>query len=93
MCGEVSKKRAKEIGDGHSVYKEKIDAKRMLFKKKPIDYTEMKMSVHCDELSNKDYAALVESLIDEEDDVESEFSMYKCQMIKDGTYYAKPPAY
>ena len=82
VCGEVSKKRAKEIGDGHSVYKDKIDAKRMLFKKKPIDYTEMKMSVHCDELSNKDYAALVESLIDEEDDVEAEFSMYKCQMIQ-----------
>ena len=55
VCGEVSKKRAKEIGDGHSVYKDKIDAKRMLFKKKPIDYTEMKKSVHCDELSNKDY--------------------------------------
>ena len=40
-------------------------------------------------LSNEDYNALVESLIDEEDDMESEFSMYKCAMIKDGTYYAK----
>ena len=50
------------------------------------------MSVHCDDLSNEDYAALVESLVDEEDDVEAEFSMYKCQMIKDGTYYAKPTA-
>ena len=40
-------------------------------------------------LSNKDYAALVQSLIDDEDDVEAEFSMYKCAMIKEGTYYAK----
>jgi hypothetical protein len=32
---------------------------------------------------------LVESLIDDEDDIEAEFSMYKCSMIKAGTYYAK----
>ena len=43
----------------------------------------------CDFLSNKEYTALVDSLLDEEDDVEAEFSMYKCQMIKDGTYYSK----
>ena len=35
-----------------------------------------------------EYAALVDSLLDDEDDVESEFSMLKCQMIEDGTYYA-----
>ena len=35
----------------------------------------------CDFLSNKDYTALVDSLLDDEDDVEAEFSMYKCQMI------------
>ena len=48
------------------------------------------MSVHCDELSDKDYAALVESLIDEEDHVEAEFWTMKPCMIANGTYYAKP---
>ena len=43
----------------------------------------------CDLLSNKEYTALVDSLLDEEDDVEPEFSMLKCQMIEDGTYYSK----
>ena len=36
----------------------------------------------------KEYAKLVESLLDDEDGVEAEFSMLKCQMIEDGTYYA-----
>ena len=31
---------------------------------------------------------LVESLLDDEDEFEFEFSMLKCQMIEDGTYYA-----
>ena len=39
------------------------------------------------------HAAMVESLVDEEDDVEAEFSMMKTQMIANGTYYAKAPAY
>ena len=34
-----------------------------------------------------EYAALVESMLGDEDDVETEFSMLKCQMIEDGTYY------
>jgi hypothetical protein len=38
-----------------------------------------------DELSDAAYSALVESFLDEEDDVESEFSMYKCAMIRAGT--------
>ena len=90
VCDEVSDTRAAMIAKGHAMYKEKIDKKRVAFNKKPIAYAGMKVSVHCDDLSNEDYAALVESLVDEEDDVEAEFSMYKCQMIKDGTYYAKP---
>ena len=90
VCDEVSDTRAAMIAKGHAMYKEKIDKKRVAFNKKPIAYAGMKVSVHCDDLSKEDYAALVESLVDEEDDVEAEFSMYKCQMIKDGTYYAKP---
>ena len=89
VCGEVSESRAAQIAKNYT-YKEKVDKKRVLFSKKAIVYVGMKVSVHCDDLSNEDYAALVESLVDEEDDVEAEFSMYKCQMIKDGTYYAKP---
>ena len=41
-----------------------------------------------DGLSDEAYSALVDSLIDDEDDVEAEFSMLKCAMIEDGTYYA-----
>ena len=89
VCGEVSESRAAQIAKNYT-YKEKVDKKRVLFSKKAIVYVGMKVSVHCDDLSNEDYAALVESLVDEEDDVEAEFSMYKCQMIKDGTYFAKP---
>ena len=32
---------------------------------------------------------MVDSLLDEDDDIESEFSMLKCATIEDGTYYAK----
>ena len=81
--------RAALIAKGSNIYKENIDRKRELFKKKPIDYAEMKANLHpSDALSNEAYSALVESLIDEEDDVEAEFSMYKCAMIKAGTYYS-----
>ena len=77
VCDEMSETRAAQIAKGSYIYKEKVDKKRVLFKKKPIVYAEMKVSVHCDELSNEAYAALVESLVDEEDDVEAEFSMMK----------------
>ena len=42
-----------------------------------------------DDLSDADYSALVESVIDDEDDVEAEFSMLKCSMIEDETYHEK----
>ena len=32
----------------------------------------------------------VQSLIDDVDDVEAEFSMLKCSMIEDGTYFEEP---
>jgi hypothetical protein len=35
------------------------------------------------------HSALVELLLDGEDDVETKFSMLKCAMIEDGTYFAK----
>jgi hypothetical protein len=90
VCDVVSVTCAALIAKGSNIYKEKIDKKRELFKKEPIDYAGMKTSPHavsCDELSNEAYSALVESLIDEEDDMEAEFSMYKCAMIEAGTYY------
>ena len=42
-----------------------------------------------DELSEADFSALVESLLDDENGVESKFLMLKCSMIEDGTYYEK----
>ena len=73
------------------MYKNKVIAKRKVMGKTPIVFN-MKTITHAmpsDALSDEAYSALVESLIDEKDDVESEFSMYKCAMIKAGTYYAK----
>ena len=54
-----------------------------------LDYCEPAVSIHVAEhgLSDVDYSALVESLLDDEDDVEAEFSMLKCSMIEDGMYY------
>ena len=72
-------------------YKAKVDDYRKEKKQEALVYAPSS-NVHefpSELLSNEEYAALVESLIDEEDDVEAEFSMYKCAMIKDGTYYAK----
>ena len=73
-------------------YKKKVDEYRKEKKQDALIYeTEPQFTNYhaCDFLSNKEYTALVDSLLDEEDDVEPEFSMYKCQMIKDGTYYSK----
>ena len=69
VCDEVSEARAKAIGDGHSVYKDKVDKKRVLFNKKPIDYGGMKSNTHerklmwgdemfdlIDSLAKKDFA-------------------------------------
>ena len=44
-------------------------------------------------MSDADYSALVPSRVtdhDDEDDVEVEFSMLKCSMVKVGTYYENP---
>ena len=72
-------------------YKLKVDTYRMEKKQDALVYETAPFTNYhaCDFLSNKEYTALVDSLLDEEDDVEAEFSMYKCQMIKDGTYYSK----
>jgi hypothetical protein len=73
-------------------YKNKVDTYRKEKKQDALVYMDMAALTHynaTDFMSNSEYSALVESLIDDEDDVEAEFSMYKCQMIKDGTYYAK----
>ena len=74
-------------------YKLKVDTYRKEKKQETLNYEETaapSTNVHAsDLLSDEAYAALVDSLIDDEDDVESEFSPYKCAMIRDGTYYAK----
>ena len=72
------------------MYKDKVVAKQAARGKSPIIFKQ-KASAHAtpsDALSDEAYSALVESLIDDEDNIESEFSMLKCVMIEDGTYYA-----
>ena len=94
VYGKPTKARVARIGKNEK-YKMKVDDYRKEKKMDALEYVTAQPStnVHqgndCDLLSNKDYAALVESLIDDEDDVEAEFSMYKCAMIEAGTYYAK----
>ena len=46
VCDEVSEERAKEIDKGHAVYKEKVNAKRVLLNKKPINYAGLKTNTH-----------------------------------------------
>ena len=70
MCDEVSETCAKEIEDGHSVYKGKVNAMRKHFKKSAIEY-EMKANLYpSEDLTDEAYSALVESLLDDEDDIE-----------------------
>ena len=94
VYGKPTKARVARIGKNEK-YNMKVDDYRKEKKMDALEYVTAQPStnVHqgsdCDLLSNKDYAALVESLIDDEDDVEAEFSMYKCTMIEAGTYYAK----
>ena len=98
VLGKPTKARVARIGKNEK-YKMKVDDYRKEKKMDALEYVTAQPStnVHqgsdCDLLSNEDYAALVESLIDDEDDVEAEFSMYKCAMIEDGTYYAKAAEY
>jgi len=73
-------------------YKKKVDEYRKEKKQDALYYGGTAAMTHynaTDFMSNAEYSALVESLVDEEDDVEAEFSMYKTQMIKDGAYYSK----
>ena len=46
VCDEVSETCAAQIAKGHAVYKDKVDAKRVLFKKSPIVYSKMKANIH-----------------------------------------------
>ena len=72
-------------------YKTKVDEYRKEKKQEALVYAPvLSTNVHpSDALSDEAYSALVESLIDDEDDVEAEFSMLKCSMIEEETYYAK----
>ena len=59
-------------------------------KQEALIYVNMAAMTHynaTDFMSNMEDSAMVESLLDDEDDVESEFSAYKTRMIEDGTYY------
>ena len=90
VFGEPTWERVARIAKNEK-YKLKVDTYRMEKKQDALVYETAPFTNYhaCDFLSNKEYTALVDSLLDEEDDVEPEFSMYKCQMIKDGTYYSK----
>ena len=90
VFGEPTTARVARIAKNEK-YKLKVDTYRMEKKQDALVYETAPFTNYhaCDFLSNKEYTALVDSLLDEEDDVEAEFSMYKCQMIKDGTYYSK----
>ena len=70
-------------------YKKKVDEYRKEKKQDALYYGGTAAMTHynaTDFMSNAEYSALVESLVDEEDEVEVELSLYKTQMIKDGTY-------
>ena len=74
-------------------YKIKVDDYRKEKKQEALDYSVPSLSANLassDDLSDADYSALVESLIDDEDNVKAEVSMLKCSMIKAGTYYENP---
>ena len=83
VLGKPTKARVARIGKNEK-YKTKVDGYRKEKKQEALVYEETaapSTNIHqdndCDLLSNKEYAALVESLIDDEDDVEA------------GTYYSK----
>ena len=62
VCDEVSEEvRAKEIDEGHAIYKEKVNAKRVILNKKPINYGGMKTNVH-QTMSWDDMMDTIESL-------------------------------
>ena len=95
IFGKPTKKRVERIVKNEK-YKAKVDTYRKEKKQEALDYeTEPSSNVHefpSDLLSNEDYAAfgaLVESLLDDEGDVEAEFSMCKCAMMKNGTYFSE----
>ena len=73
-------------------YKTKVDEYRKKKKQEALVYAPvLSTNVHpSDAMSDEACSALVESLIDDEDDVETEFSMLKCSMIEDGTYFENP---
>ena len=46
VCGEVSESRVAQIAKGRDFYKEKVDKKRVLLNKKPINYAGLKTNTH-----------------------------------------------
>ena len=91
VYGKPTKVRVARIGKNEK-YKAKVDDYRKEKKQEALVYETTAPSTNAhpsDLLSDKEYSAMVESFIDEEDDVEAEFSMLKCSMIEAGTYYSK----
>ena len=75
-------------------YKMEVDDYRKEKKLTALDHSEPAVSAHvasCDDLAEATRRTRRSSsrcsILDDEDNVESEFSMLKCLMIKDGTYY------
>ena len=76
--------------EGHAIYKEKVDKKRDALQQEADRLRRDEGERSLRRSVQRGLRGARRVAVDEEDDVEAEFSMYKCQMIKDGTYYAKP---
>ena len=76
--GQLTLERVAKIGRNEK-YKLKVDK----YRKEAIDYSIPNVSTHVApvEMSDEVYSALIQSLIDDGDGVEAEFSMLKCLMI------------
>ena len=55
-----------QIAKGSDFYKEKVDKKRVLLNKKPIDYVGMKTNVHQTMMWGEDMMDLIDSLANED---------------------------
>jgi hypothetical protein len=93
VFGKPMVRRVARIGKNEK-YKMQVDDYRKEMRQTALEYSEPTVSAHvasCDDLAEATRRTRRSSsrcsILDDEDNVESEFSMLKCLMIKDGTYY------
>ena len=75
-------------------YQAEGDTYRKEETQEPIDYSAPKLSAHVFEdtsVADMAYSQAVQDLIDNEDGVEAQYSMFKFQMIHDGEFYESSP--